>query len=142
MFDDTSSVCYYLITYAIKAIVFFVFLMFWSCSNFWSCVVVFFVVFVALDFVLVRFLPYCPYKENILRAGNVPSNMYFILAIDYITKAIVFYYVYIYYYLSLTNWQQILAIYLVMAGIDIIYSYILLGIGPNYANNFICTCSM
>lgn len=142
MFDSVTTVCYYLITYAIKTVVFFVFLTFWKCSNMFTCVIVFFIVFTAMDFILVRFLPNCAYKNNVLKNYPIPNNFYTLLAVDYIIKAFAFYYVYIYYYLSLNSFQQMLVIYLVMAGIDILFAYAVTYLGKPYSEHFMCVCSM
>ena len=72
----------------------------------------------------------------------VPDNFYVILGIDYVVKAIVWYYAYIYYYLSLNTAQQVMMIFIVMAGIDTLFAYLLMGMNPRYSEQFMCICSM
>lgn len=142
MLNSSASVMYYIITYVIKSIVFFYILTFWKSSDPIKSMFMFFVAFVAMDFILVRFLPNCEYKKKTMNTMIVPDNFYVILGIDYVVKAIVWYYAYIYYYLSLNTAQQVMMIFIVMAGIDTLFAYLLMGMNPRYSEQFMCICSM
>ena len=86
-----------LLTYAIKAII-FVWIFEWLqtkiIDNFIIMIIVFTIIFAALDYVIVSLLPASSWKKELRQRVRIPENMQCILALDYLIKAGLFYYVY------------------------------------------------
>lgn len=148
---DPCIIAYMLLTYAIKAVV-FVWIFEWIqtkiIDNFLIMILVFVIMFAGLDYIIVSVLPASGWKKNLRDRIRVPENMQCILAIDYIIKAGLFYYVYepvdgVSYYNSSSAVIKFIIIFAIMFCTDIVISFSLEGLaGKNYAEQFCSMCSM
>ncbi len=140
---------YMLLTYSLKAIV-FIWVFDWIISrvnnNFIVLILLFTIMFAALDYILVSILPASGWKKDIRKRVLVPENMRCVLSLDYLIKAGIFYYVYASfdgepsYYNSASIIMKFIIIFALMFCVDVCISYIFeLGISKEYAEQF---CSM
>lgn len=148
---DPCIIAYMLLTYAIKAII-FVWIFEWIqtkiINNFLIMILVFVIIFAGLDYILVSALPASGWKKNLREHVRVPENMQCVLAIDYIIKAGLFYYVYepvngVSYYNSSSTIIKFIIIFAIMFCTDIVVSFGLeKAAGREYAEQFCGMCSM
>ena len=149
---DPCIIAYMFLTYAIKAAV-FVWIFQWLkdklTDNFIVIILVITALFAALDYLLVSILPASGWKKNLRDRIRVPQNMQCILALDYLFKALLFYYLVVpdsagvSFYLSNTMLVQFIIVFILMLGIDIIVAWSLeKTVNPTYAEQFCSMCSM
>lgn len=148
---DPCIIAYMLLTYAIKAIV-FVWIFEWIqtkiINNFLIMILVFVIMFAGLDYILVSVLPASGWKKSLRERVRVPENMQCVLAVDYIIKAGLFYYVYepvdgVSYYNSSSAVIKFVIIFAIMFCTDIVISFSLESLaGKDYAEQFCGMCSM
>ena len=140
---------YMLLTYSLKAIV-FIWVFDWIISrvnnNFIVLILLFTIMFAALDYILVSILPASGWKKDVRKRVLVPENMRCVLSLDYLIKASIFYYVYASfdgepsYYNSASMIMKFIIIFALMFCVDVCISYIFeLGVSKEYAEQF---CSM
>ena len=149
---DPCIIAYMFLTYAIKAAV-FVWIFQWLkdklTDNFIVIILVITALFAALDYLLVSILPASGWKKNLRDRIRVPQNMQCILALDYLFKALLFYYLVVpdnagvSFYLSSTMLVQFIIVFILMLGIDIIVAWSLeKTVNTTYAEQFCSMCSM
>lgn len=149
---DPCIIAYMFLTYAIKAAV-FVWIFQWLkdklTDNFIVIILVITALFGALDYLLVSILPASGWKKNLRDRIRVPQNMQCILALDYLFKALLFYYLVVpdsagvSFYLSSTMLVQFIIVFILMLGIDIIVAWSLeKTVNTTYAEQFCSMCSM
>lgn len=149
---DPCIIAYMFLTYAIKAAV-FVWIFQWLkdklTDNFIVIILVITALFAALDYLLVSILPASGWKKNLRDRIRVPQNMQCILALDYLFKALLFYYLVVpdsagvSFYLSNTMLVQFIIVFILMLGIDIIVAWSLeKTVNTTYAEQFCSMCSM
>lgn len=148
---DPCIIAYMLLTYAIKAII-FVWIFEWLqtkiIDNFIIMIIVFTIIFAALDYVIVSLLPASSWKKELRQRVRIPENMQCILALDYLIKAGLFYYVYqpvngVSYYNSSSMIIKFIIVFAIMFCTDIIISFGLeVGVSKDYAEQFCGMCSM
>lgn len=138
---------YMLLTYALKAVI-FVWAFDWVISrvskNFIVLILLFTIMFAALDFILVSILPASGWKKEVRERILVPENMQCVLSLDYLIKAGLFYYVYIpamdstiSYYDSASTIMKFIIVFSIMFGVDVAISYLFeLGVSKEYAEQF------
>lgn len=140
---------YMLLTYALKAVV-FIWAFDWIISkvknNFLVLILLFTIMFAALDFILVSILPASGWKKEVRERVLVPENMYCVLSLDYLIKAGLFYYVYASfdgtpsYYNGASMIMKFIIVFAIMFCVDVAISYLFeLGVSKEYAEQF---CSM
>lgn len=149
---DPCIIAYMFLTYAIKAAV-FVWIFQWLkdklTDNFIVIILVITALFAALDYLLVSILPASGWKKNLRDRIRVPQNMQCILTLDYLFKALLFYYLVVpdsagvSFYLSNTMLVQFIIVFILMLGIDIIVAWSLeKTVNTTYAEQFCSMCSM
>lgn len=149
---DPCIIAYMFLTYAIKAAV-FVWIFQWLkdklTDNFIVIILVITALFAALDYLLVSILPASGWKKNLRDRIRVPQNMQCILVLDYLFKALLFYYLVVpdsagvSFYLSNTMLVQFIIVFILMLGIDIIVAWSLeKTVNTTYAEQFCSMCSM
>ena len=148
---DPCIIAYMLLTYAIKAIIFvwiFDFVNTRIIDNFLIMILVFTIMFAALDYIIVSLLPASGWKKELRERVRIPENMQCILALDYLIKAGLFYYVYepingVSYYKTSNIMVKFIMIFAIMFCTDIVVSYALeVGVNKEYAEQFCSMCSM
>lgn len=143
---------YMLLTYALKAVV-FIWAFDWIISkvknNFLVLILLFTIMFAALDFILVSVLPASGWKKEVRERVLVPENMYCVLSLDYLIKAGLFYYVYASfgdkpsYYMESSTIIKFIIVFAIMFCTDVIITYLLeVGVSKEYAEQFCSMCSM
>lgn len=148
---DPCIIAYMLLTYSIKAII-FVWIFEWLqtkiIDNFIIMIIVFTIIFAALDYIIVSLLPASSWKKELRQRVRIPENMQCILALDYLIKAGLFYYVYqpvngVSYYNSSSMIIKFIIVFAIMFCTDIIISFGLeVGVSKDYAEQFCGMCSM
>lgn len=148
---DPCIIAYMMLTYAIKAII-FVWFFDWIqpkiMDNFIVMLLIFSIIFAALDFALVAILPASGWKSDLRERIKVPDDMNCILTVDYLVKAIIFYYVYmpvdgVSYYNTCSTITKFIVVFGIMFCVDIVVSYALeVGVSKDYAEQFCSMCSM
>lgn len=148
---DPCIIAYMLLTYAIKAIIFvwvFEYVNTKVINNFLIMILVFTIMFAALDYLLVSVLPASGWKKELRERVRIPDNMQCILALDYLIKAGLFYYVYepvdnVSYYKTCSMVTKFIIVFAIMFCTDIIITYALeVGVNKEYAEQFCSMCSM
>ena len=148
---DPCIIAYMLLTYAIKAIVFvwvFEYVNTKVINNFLIMILVFTIMFAALDYLLVSVLPASGWKKELRERVRIPDNMQCILALDYLIKAGLFYYVYepvngVSFYKTSSMVTKFIIVFAIMFCTDIIITYALeVGVNKEYAEQFCSMCSM
>lgn len=150
---ESCIIGYMLLTYAIKAAV-FVWMFEWLktklTNNFVILILVFSIIFAALDFLLVAILPASNWKRNVRDRIRVPDNMYCTLSLDYLVKAMLLYYVYAPvkseetgFYDSCAWPVKFVIVFGIMFCVDIVISLALeFGVNKEYSEQFCAMCSM
>lgn len=148
---DPCIIAYMFLTYAIKAIIFvwvFTWLQTKLTNNFIVIVLVLTVFLAALDMIVVSVLPASGWKKALRERIRVPANMQCVLALDYLLKAIILYYLIapvngVSYYLSSTMLMQFIIVFVVMLCVDLIIAWGLENtVSKVYAEQFCASCSM
>lgn len=148
---DPCIIAYMLLTYAIKAIIFvwvFEYVNTKVINNFLIMILVFTIMFAALDYLLVSVLPASGWKKELRERVRIPDNMQCILALDYLIKAGLFYYVYepvngVSFYKTSSMVTKFIIVFAIMFCTDIIITYALeVGVNKEYAEQFCSMCSM
>ena len=148
---DPCIIAYMLLTYAIKAIIFvwvFEYVNTKVINNFLIMILVFTIMFAALDYLLVSVLPASGWKKELRERIRIPDNMQCILALDYLIKAGLFYYVYepvngVSFYKTSSMVTKFIIVFAIMFCTDIIITYALeVGVNKEYAEQFCSMCSM
>ena len=148
---DPCIIAYMMLTYAIKAII-FVWIFDWIqvkiMNNFIVMLLIFTIIFAALDFFLVALLPASGWKSELRKRIAVPDDMRCVLTLDYLLKGIIFYYVYApvngySYYNSSSTLMKFIIVFGIMFCVDIAVTYGLeVGISEDFAEQFCSVCSM